>query len=148
MLTDEEILTMIRKAFGPVEHKRSERMDSLSRGVPFVIRYLMENDDQEVTAGDLSSALDVSSARMASILNVLESTGSIKKYKSMSDKRVTVVRLTPKGRQEGERNQTEFVASMRKVIEEIGIEEFTHYLQTTDRIRSILCEFKKSNPVR
>ena len=148
MLTDEEILSMVRTTFGPVEHKGPKQLDSLSRGVPFVLRYLMENDDQEVTAGDLSSALDVSSARMASILNVLESTGSIKKYKSMSDKRVTVVRLTPKGRQEGERNQAEFVASMRKVIDEIGIEEFTHYLQTTDRIRSILCEFNKSNPVR
>ena len=119
------------------------------QGSAFVLRYLNDNDSQEIIAGDLAEAMGVSTARIAVILNELEGTGSIKKYKSLKDKRITVVRLTEQGRRDLADLERDIVQMVRSLIRQMGEDEFLQFIQLSNKIASILeCDTEKTNTIR
>lgn len=73
-----------------------ELLDEGYRGI-FVILRILQESKTDVFAGDLSKRMNVSTARVASALNVLESKKYVKRESEKSDARKIVVRLTPQG---------------------------------------------------
>lgn len=65
-------------------------------GMYFVLRILAESKGS-LSAGNISQAFGVTTARTAVILNNLEKKGFIKKTKSSKDARITIVNLTDVG---------------------------------------------------
>lgn len=63
----------------------------------YVILRLIDKSEKEIVAGDIAQKLNVSTARVAVALKTLEEKKWIKKYKSKTDARKTVVKLTPLG---------------------------------------------------
>ena len=72
-----------------------EILNEFNRGEIGVLGYLAFEKD-EATAGELSEKLNVTTARVAKILNSLEAKGYIKRTEDNQDKRKTLVRLKKK----------------------------------------------------
>ncbi len=71
-------------------------VNDASKGL-FVILKLIKNSETEVVAGDIATALNISTARVAVALKTLECKKLIKTYKSKEDARKKVVMLTEQG---------------------------------------------------
>lgn len=91
--------------------KVSDLIQDGFKGLFFVLKVL-ETNDNEVTAGDISLKIGVSTARTAVILNTLESKGYITKGKSNSDARKTIVKLTNEGLIALNKRKSEVIASI------------------------------------
>lgn len=64
----------------------------------YVILRLIDKSKEEVVAGDIAQRLNVSTARVAVALRTLEDKKWIKKHKSKTDARKTIVMLTDLGK--------------------------------------------------
>ena len=114
-----------------------EILNEFSRGEIGVLGYLAFEKD-EATAGELSEQLNVTTARVARILNSLEAKGYIKRTVDDFDKRKTLVVVTKNGKIFARKAKKEVVNKIAKVIDEIGEVEAKKYIQITLKIRDIL----------
>lgn len=115
----------------------SEISNEVSRGEIGVLGYLAFEKD-EVTAGELSENLNVTTARIASILNSLEAKNYIKRKEDSKDKRKTLVVITENGRVLAKKAKKEVIEKIKKVINEVGEEDMKEYLRIVLKIREIL----------
>jgi len=114
-----------------------EILNEFNRGEIGVLGYLAFEKD-EATAGELSEKLNVTTARIASILNSLEAKDYIKRTEDNKDKRKTLVVVTKKGKALAKKTKKEVIDKITKVINEIGEEEVKEYIRITLKIREIL----------
>lgn len=115
----------------------TEALNDFSRGEVGVLGYLAFDKD-EATAGELSEKLQVTTARIASILNSLESKEYIIRREDKSDKRKTVVVITKKGINLATKTKKEIIDKIIKVINEVGYEEVNEYIRIATKIRTVL----------
>ena len=115
----------------------TEALNDFSRGEVGVLGYLAFDKD-EATAGELSEKLQVTTARIASILNSLESKEYIIRREDKSDKRKTVVVITKKGIDLATKTKKEIIDKIIKVINEVGYEEVNEYIRIATKIRTVL----------
>lgn len=73
----------------------------------FVILRVLHESKTEVVSADLAKQLDVSTARIATALNTLESKGYIKRVPSANDGRKVAVLITPQGEEALEEREKE-----------------------------------------
>lgn len=114
-----------------------EILNEFNRGEIGVLGYLAFEKD-EATAGELSEKLNVTTARIASILNSLEAKDYIKRTEDNKDKRKTLVVVTKKGKALAKKAKKEVINKITKVINEVGEEEAKEYIRITLKIREIL----------
>ena len=89
------------------------------------------------TAGELSTLLDLSTARIAAILNNLERKGAITRVRDTADRRRVVVRLTDQGRHEVQTSFNEAVACLSEVYRRMGEADTRELLRLSDRAGAI-----------
>lgn len=117
----------------------SDILNDFNRGEVGVLSYLAF-DKEMASAGELSNKLNVTTARIASILNSLENKGFIKRKIDEFDKRKTLVVITSKGKELVLSTKDEIINKIVKVIKEVGIEEVKNYVLIALKIRKILEE--------
>ena len=89
------------------------------------------------TAGELSTLLDLSTARIAAMLNNLERKGAITRARDTADRRRVVVRLTEQGRHEVQTSLDEAVACLSEVYRRMGEADTRELLRLSDRAGEI-----------
>ena len=89
------------------------------------------------TAGELSTLLDLSTARIAAMLNNLERKGAITRARDTADRRRVVVRLTDQGRHEVQTSLDEAVACLSEVYRRMGEADTRELLRLSDRAGEI-----------
>lgn len=90
--------------------KVTETLQDGFTGMYFVLR-ILEDAENELSAGDIAEAFNVTTARTAVILATLEKKGFITKTKSSQDARRTIVKITDAGKSAlEERKEKVFVA--------------------------------------
>lgn len=117
----------------------SDVLTEFNRGEIGVLSYLAFDKDRAL-AGELSEKLNVTTARIASILNSLESKEYINRKEDDLDKRKTLVVITEKGKRLADEAKTEVMKKIVKVIREIGCEEIKDYLRIVLKIKKVLNE--------
>ncbi|MBQ8293224.1 MAG: transcriptional regulator [Bacilli bacterium] len=100
----------------------TEFLDDWTKGL-FVILRVIDRSENEVVAGDLSSALNVSTARMAVALATLDAKKWIKKHKSKLDARKTVVELTELGKTKLQEKEEQLIQIMKEFLDKLDEEE-------------------------
>lgn len=120
----------------------TELLNEFTRGEVGVLGYLAF-DKNSVTAGELSEKLNVSTARIASILNSLENKGYIKRKEDKLDKRKTLVAITKKGEKLARNAKNDIIKKITKVIKEVGYEEIKKYIEIAMKIKKVLQEDEK-----
>lgn len=115
----------------------SELLTDFSKGEIGVLGYLTFERDQ-VTSGELSEKLNVTTARMSSILNALEKKGYVKRQSDLLDKRKTFIFITEKGKIIVKKTKEEVLQTIQYVISELGIEDTKEYMRLATKIKDIL----------
>lgn len=105
------------------------------KGIHFILRYLAENQDREVNAGELAKKLGVTTGRVAILLKKIQERDLIVKYSSSEDARVTIVQLTAKGKQAMEEHKQAVITEMMNIIDDVGIEEMETFIRIGKKIK-------------
>ena len=116
--------------------------EGFNKGELGVLRYL-NSIKKETSSGELSNIMNVSTARVASILNSLESKNLIIRKSDSDDKRKILVDITDDGVKLTQEMKDEVSKRISYVIEEIGIEKFREYLDITSRVNDILKNYEE-----
>ena len=115
----------------------NEFLNDFNRGEIGVLGYLVF-DKNMVTSGELSEKLDVTTARMASILNSLENKGYIKRNIDIYDKRKTLVAITDMGVTLAYKIKKEMTNKIITLVKEIGYDDIKEYIRISLEIRKVL----------
>ena len=115
----------------------SEMLDEFNCGEIGVLSTLAF-DQNPVTAGELSEKLNVTTARIARILNSLESKQYIRRKNDRTDRRKIFVTITKKGKELADSTKKEIMDKIIQVIQEVGYDEIQTYISIVLKIRSVL----------
>lgn len=115
----------------------SEMLDEFNCGEIGVLSTLAF-DQNPVTAGELSEKLNVTTARIARILNSLESKQYIKRKNDRTDRRKNFVTITKKGKELADSTKKEIMDKIVQVIQEVGYDEIQTYISIVLKVRSVL----------
>ncbi len=119
--------------------KPNEILSEKIQGQLFALCHLMESDK---TSKYLSETLNVSTARIAVILNSLEKQGKVERYKKEEDKRLTYVHLTDRGYKDILDAKEYIRRKVECAIKVLGEEEFDRFMKD---IFKLCCYKEKDN---
>ncbi len=108
--------------------RANQEMDEFARGEIFALSCLYESGGR-MYPKDLSSAMAVSSARVAVLLNHMEQKDLIRRLSDETDNRKTVVEMTDRGEELFLRRQKEILHTVVKVLEDLGEEDAEAFLR-------------------
>lgn len=114
----------------------NQMMDHFSRGEFFVLNYLMAHHGTAFPK-ELSRGMDVSSARIAALLNQMEKKGWIVRAADLEDCRQTIITLTDNGKKEVERTRATIVSAVMQMLTSIGPEDAQELLRIERKIMKI-----------
>ncbi len=115
----------------------NQMMNESMHGEAYVLQYIA-NNDADVVPGDISSAMGVSTARMATVLKGLENKGWITRHFDANDRRRTILRLTQAGAEQADYCTCRMLESTAKMLEYLGENDAKEYIR-------ILCRLSESN---
>lgn len=109
-------------------------LDNKTKGMYAILR-MLANADDEVTAGDISHALDMSTPHVAAALKTLEGKGYITRKPSVGDARRVMVRLTDAGLAEHTARENELIELVDYVLDAVGERDLNELLRIMTEIR-------------
>ena len=104
-----------------------------SRGENLTLAYLLEIQNN-VAPGQIASFEDVSTARMACIINKLEEKGLAVRKTDESDKRKTIIALTDKGRKSTLQHRESMLNNLSSILDYLGEKDATEYVRIMKRL--------------
>lgn len=137
MATQQEIDSLLSLLSKRRPNEFVKKANTTNRGIGAVIHYLY-GKDSKVTAGDISEFLNVSTARVAVILQKMEKKGLITKTKSQQDARVTVVDLTEQGKETAQEMKEQFTQQIGLAIDTVGYERMLEFACVLNELCGIL----------
>ncbi|MDR0840274.1 MAG: winged helix DNA-binding protein [Christensenellaceae bacterium] len=112
------------------------------QGETFVLRYLFRRGS-DVAPGEISSTMDISSARIAAALNSMEQKGLVTREIDKNDRRKILVKLTPAGCALAQRHQRDVIENAATMLRLLGDEDAREYIRITAKLADI-CKNKMS----
>lgn len=107
---------------GVTRARSSRRVSQMIRGEHFALNYLFTHDGR-AQPKELSAGMDVSTARIAVLLNRLERKGFVARTADPEDNRRVIVTLLEPGRREVERTRAEVRDCVTGMLEQLGPED-------------------------
>lgn len=97
---------------------------------------------------DLSDVLQVSTARIAAMLNSLEKKGYIERTPDLTDRRKIIVTITPTGLQFSNQHHANMKLSIERMLAALGETDAKEYVRLIGRILDVVAdiEFIKELP--
>lgn len=143
MATQEQIQTLLGALHRAPPSEHFQKLDKRDMGIRAVLKYLSEVSDH-ATAGEISKALGVSTARVAVLLKKMVSKGLLEKQSDPTDGRLVVIRLSRLGQDTADRLREEMYAHIGALIDEIGMERLLEFTAISNEIRAVMEKRKKS----
>lgn len=112
------------------------RIDESMRGENFVL-FFIASRGTSVVPGDISLAMDVSTARVAAALNRLEDKGWITRRIDPNDRRRVLVELTPAGSQVAQQHRQQVLGHTVRMLELLGEHDATELVRIWQRLREL-----------
>ena len=107
-------------------------------GKRYVLGYLYKKG--KTKSKDLAISLNVSTARIAVIINDLEEELLVERITDLKDKRQTYITLTDKGVEFMNKKFSELNDTINEIINKVGEESLKIYMSVTNQIREIVGE--------
>ncbi|MGM9662761.1 MAG: MarR family winged helix-turn-helix transcriptional regulator [Oscillospiraceae bacterium] len=104
-------------------------------GAGAVLRLLYESS-ANITAGEISARMHVSTARVAVLLRNMSAKGLIEEEADRRDGRLKMVRLSPAGRQKARQIHERVCAEAAAVIDKVGMDKIQQLLLILDEIKA------------
>ena len=147
MLYEELAAELLKYQFILFRKEGNKNTIDILRGKKRVIGYLFEVKDG-VSPSVLSDFMDVSSARIACILNNLEDDEIINRLDDKNDKRCKLVYLTEKGRALGAAYQKKYIKEISTMLEALGEHDAKEHVRIIKRIYNLTINGEISNGKR
>ncbi len=96
-----------------------KKIDNTMQGETFVLLYILRQDDV-VMPSEISNVMNISSARVAAILNNLEDKGFITRHIDKKDRRKILVELTQEGIEMAEMHNERVINITARMLELLG----------------------------
>jgi len=119
--------------YASVRHGPQRHLDDAMRGENFVLMFLSQYHSS-VAPSDICAAMGVSTARVATALNALESKGLITRQIDTGDRRRILVDLTPEGRQLVSARQQDLVHYTARMFEFLGEHDAIEFVRIWGRL--------------
>lgn len=116
------------------------RITEPSSGESFVLGYLSERD-KPVNPKEISEAMNVSSARIAMIVNRLEEKGMVKREQDPENGRHTIVYLLPAGRRQRQKNIEKFNRCAIRFLKAMEPEDAVEYVRSQSKVAEIYAKY-------
>ncbi|MDF2513522.1 MAG: MarR family transcriptional regulator [Herbinix sp.] len=113
-----------------------KKIDGVMRGETFVIIYIAQHG-RSVLPSEISSEMDISSARIAAALNSLEKKGLITRQIDASDRRRILVDLTPAGKEMAESHRQMALKTTARMLELLGEHDAKEFVRIMARLSEI-----------
>lgn len=142
MATNEQIESLLERLENAPPSETFQDFDMSTVGIRAILRLLNETDDK-VTAGKISSCMKVSTARVAVLLKKMTAKGLIEKESDSADGRIVVVKLTEHGKQTADKLRENLYEHIGKLIDRIGMERMLEFSAISSEIRTVMKESHK-----
>lgn len=140
MATPEQIETVLHALEVSYPKILFRTMDEAQAGIGAVLR-LLSGTNETVTAGKIADEMNVSTARVAVLLKKMAAKGLIVKESDAEDARVTVVRLSQKGRETAAFIRKNVRAHIGEVIDKVGMDRMLEYAEISRQIQDTMAKF-------
>lgn len=114
--------------------KMFEHFDKNDAGIMCVLKYLVK-ENKPVSAGEISSFMHVSTARVAVLIKKLEERELVKKTYDPSDARKTMLKVTENGINLIEEHREKFIGFFSAVIDRMGEENFIRFIELSEELK-------------
>lgn len=121
---------MMKTSFWP------KKANAFLHGEMFILNYLVFRET-DVLPGELSAAMNTSTARVAMALKSLEAKGLIHRRVDPEDRRKILVSITDIGRELIRSERQEMHDKMVEILRELGEADALEYLRIVERITEI-----------
>lgn len=111
-------------------------IDESLRGEIFTLLFLRDRKNN-VLPGEISEIMQISSARVASILNNLENKGFIERQIDKADRRRILVSLTSLGKESANAHYQEVINQICKMFEILGEKDAKEFIRIMNKILDI-----------
>lgn len=137
-----ERINVILKKCGNARFEHNEGFHGL---IPVLVE--LQNRKDGMTAGEIAVMFNVTTARVARMLNTLEEKKFIERLKDDNDKRIIIVKITEEGRR--------FLCDFKKqrlddisyAIDGISDNDLDVFFQVTEKMLERFCELRRKNNV-
>jgi len=129
---------------GGHSHRPFTKYQLFTKGELFTLRYLMHTSG-EATPGDIAKVTCTSSARIATILNSLESKGYIERNADPNDRRRVLITVTDNGRDIFTKERDELVAMIASILRRMGERDTKEFVRLFREFFSNMGECKCMN---
>lgn len=116
-------------------------------GIGYALKLLLSQEDHQLSAGQLSEAMGVSTARVAVLLKKMENKGLIEKKEAEADARVTLVKLSEDGKRTAALMKENMLRHIANVIDKVGEEKFLQFIALSHEIKDAMGEEFLPNPI-
>ena len=116
--------------------KSQKNIAEALQGEAFVLSYIAFHSNG-VLPGDISCEMNVSSARIAAVLNNLEKKGLITRQINKNDRRKILVKVTEQGKLLAENHHKGLLGITAKTLELLGERDAAEYVRITGRLAEI-----------
>lgn len=137
MATREEALSVIERLHGKPSDETFRKFNNDNNGIHCMLKYLAMVD-RPVSAGEISEFMNVSTARVSTLLRKMYDKGYIVRGKNTEDARKLMISLSDKGRQEDRRCADEMIEIFRKIIDKVGKDRMEDFISVSHEIRAIV----------
>lgn len=149
MATQEQVERIAEELVKAQPTNFSKLINNANVGIGFALKLLYMAQEHCLTAGEISDAMGVSTARVAVLLKKMENKGLIVKETDRSDARVTVVRLSADGEQSVRETKENILRHIAVVIDKIGIEKLQQFIALSVEVKNAMRDeftFEKEEP--
>ncbi len=142
MASDKEVIALLQEfsSIHPLEFL--QKIDVQSMGISNVLCFLM-CADHEVSAGEISEYMNVSTARVAVLLKKMSDKGLIEKQTDPSDARRVLVAITDSGKALFQEQQREILLYSGAVVDHFGVDKIQEFIGICRQIRDIIDKVEK-----
>lgn len=140
MATKEQIEYIVREL--PKAHPANffKVFNDSNTGIGFAIKLLYAAEDNRLSAGAISEAMGVSTARVAVLLKKMEGKGLITRESDRADARVTVVCLSEAGKTVAAQMQENMLGHISYVIDTVGMEKLKQFIALSVEVKAAMAE--------
>jgi len=133
--------TELAKAFLDNMHRfrklgHQKTIDETMRGEAFVVMYLSKRGGS-VLPGEISGEMDISSARIAAVLNALENKGCVTRRIDRDDRRKILVDLTPAGRELAEKHERGAMEDATRMLDALGEHDAREFVRILGKLAGL-----------
>lgn len=133
----------IQLLYDVAKNRDQKKVSNHMSGGNLILAYLLRNKENDITPGNISSDLHVSTARVATALNMLEYKGYIERVVDPNDKRSFFIKTTKKGDNIAELHKDKIMHGINEMFDYLGSEDSKHFIRIFRKMRDFMKEQNK-----